>query len=383
MPSRQQRLTSFAALCAVLFSVISGCEKRPVSTYRPAKWSELPQISDADWIQGFKVWQEGCAKLSKSPGWESVCSMAPDILVDAATVRLFLQRNFQLFALRHMDKKEHGLITGYYEPLSRGSRERTALATAPVYGIPDDLLSVQLGTQFPELSGRRIRGRLKGKNLVPYFSSAEIARMSEKGKFLDAPILAWAAPMDLHVIQVQGSGRLLFDDGEEIRLGYGDQNGHAYRSVRQWLVKKRELPPEEATMPTIRAWAAANPTKVTELLASNPSYIFFRQMEQRDGGPIGSWGSQLTSGYSAAVDRGTIPLGSPLILQTTTPEERPLQRFIVAHDTGGAIRGPVRVDLFFGLGEEAGEIAGCMRQRGRLWLIWPKGTPLPGDRPSG
>jgi membrane-bound lytic murein transglycosylase A len=210
---------------------------------------------------------------------------------------------------------------------------------------------------------------------VPYPSRGEI---DAKGPDFGAPIIAWTSdPVELFFLQIQGSGQVQLPGGERIRVGYADQNGHPYRSLGRWLVERGELPLEQASMQGIKAWAAANPGKLAEALAANPSYVFFRELPPADG-PVGALGVPLTAQYSLAVDRRFVPLGAPVFLATTFPlSEEPLERLMAAQDTGGAIRGAVRADFYWGTGPEAGMLAGRMRQQGRMWLLWPRGAPLP------
>ena len=239
---------------------------------------------------------------------------------------------------------------------------------------------VDLGTVSPETRGLRLRGRLDGRRLVPYWSRGEI---DARGSALAAPVIAWSAdPVELFFLQIQGSGQVQLDNGERLRVGYADQNGHPYRSLGRHLVERNELLLEQASMQGIKAWAAANPAKLQDALSQNPSYVFFRELPTSDG-PIGALSVPLHAERSLAVDRRFIPLGAPVYLATTFPlSEQPLERLMAAHDTGGAIRGVVRGDFFWGTGPDAGSQAGRMRQQGRLWLLWPIGEPLPSG-PAG
>jgi len=249
----------------------------------------------------------------------------------------------------------------------------------PLYGVPNDLLTIDLGDLYPELKGKRVRGRLQGRTVVPYWSRSDID--SGKAK-LDATILGWADdPIDAFILHVQGSGRLQLEDGGLLRLGYADQNGQPYRSIGKWLVDHGELTLEQASMPSIRAWAQMHPARVQELIDSNPSFIFFK-VAPGSTGAIGALNVPLTDGASVAVDPKFIPLGTPIYLATTYPrsgrpdDQRALHRLVQAQDTGGAIRGPLRVDYFWGSSAEAANLAGVMKQPGQLWLLWPKGlTP--------
>lgn len=300
-------------------------------------------------------------------------AVAPD---DEQAARRFFESAFLPYALASSEGPDHGLITGYYEPIIEGSREPSAANRYPVFGVPDDLIVVDLAATNPEVRNLRLRGRIEGRRLVPYFSRGEI---DARGLAFPAPVLAWTSdPVELFFLQIQGSGQLRLPTGEHIRVGYADQNGHPYRSLGRYLIDRGELPLEQASMQGIKAWAAANPLKLQEALNANPSYVFFRELPATHG-PIGALGVPLTAEYSLAVDRRFVPLGAPVYLATTLPlsDER-LERLMAAQDTGGAIRGVVRADFYWGNGAQAGAQAGRMREQGKMWLLWPRGEPLPG-----
>jgi len=294
---------------------------------------------------------------------------------DERAAREFFEANFSPYALISSETGDSGLMTGYYEPVIEGSRAQDPLHRFPIFGVPQDLVVVDLVAINPDLRNLRLRGRLDGRRLIPYYSRAEI---DARGTGLPAPVIAWTAdPVELFFLQVQGSGQVQLDSGERIRAGFADQNGHPYRSLGRYLVERGELPLEQASMQGIKAWAAANPGKLQDALNYNASYVFFRELPATDG-PIGALSIPLIAEYSLAVDRRFVPLGSPVYLASTYPlsEER-LERLMAAHDTGGAIRGVVRADFFWGSGKDAGALAGRMRQQGKMWLLWPRGEPLP------
>ncbi|MDY1015812.1 murein transglycosylase A [Pseudomonas coleopterorum] len=362
-------------------ALLSACDSdnkpvettHPVATYAPATWDDLPKVSDSDLQAGFAAWRSACQRLAKDPIWGATCAGAQSVDTSPAAIRAFLQAQLQVYGLRSAEKGEHGLITGYYEPVYSGSLKADAQHPVPVYGVPTDMISVQLDSLYPELKGKRLRGRLDGQVLRPYDDAATIQRQG-----INAPVVAWMRdPMDLQFLQIQGSGRLQLDSGRQLRVGYADQNGHPYRPVGRWLVEQGLLKKEEVSMGRIREWAVANPQRVPELLASNPSYVFFSLRPDSNEGPRGSLNVPLTAGYSVAIDRKVIPLGSLLWLSTTRPDGSPVVRPVAAQDTGGAIAGEVRADLFWGTGDEAGELAGNMKQEGQVWLLWPKGAALP------
>jgi membrane-bound lytic murein transglycosylase A len=274
-----------------------------------------------------------------------------------------------------------GLITGYYEPVLQGSRQRVAPYLHPLYATPDDLLSIDLGSLYPELRNLRLRGRVEGRRVVPYAARNEIERGT---KALAGKELLWVDDaVEAFFLQIQGSGRIRLPDGSTTRVGYADQNGHPYRPIGRWLVEQGELARDQVSMQSIKQWASANPARLQELLSQNPSYVFFRELPDSNAGPIGAQGVALTAERSLAIDPRTTPLGTPVFLATTRPDNgQPLNRLMMAQDTGGAIRGAVRADLFWGSGPQAGELAGRMRQQGRLWLLWPVGSQPPGAVPQ-
>ena len=348
--------------------------KPAAATYAKVDWKALPAVTDADLQAGFAAWRSSCTRLKNDATWAKPCATASTVSdMDAAAIRAFLQRDLDVYSLRAGGHRADGLITGYYEPIYPGSLTRTDTATVPVYGTPDDLVVVQLDSVYPELKGKRLRGRVEGKVLKPYDDAGSIASKGAK-----APVLAWLTdPMDLQLLQIQGSGRVRLADGKQVRLAYAEQNGHPYRAIGRWLVEQGELKKEDVTMDAIRAWAKAHPTRVPELLRSNPSYVFFVRSADSPEGPRGSLNVPLTAGYSVAVDRTVVPLGSLLWLSTTRPDGTPVVRPVAAQDTGGAIAGEVRADLYWGSGDAAGKLAGDMKQQGNLWLLWPKGVALP------
>ena len=303
---------------------------------------------------------------------------------DSAAVRVFFQDHFSPYRVTAADGVDKGLVTGYYEPLLAGSRTSTPEFAAPLYGPPDDLLTIDIALLYPELKDKRVRGRIEGRKVVPYWPRAELERnpASLAGKAL----VYVADPVEAFYLEIQGSGRIALTDGSVIRLNYADQNGHPYRSIGRVLIDRGELPLERASMQGISAWARANPEKLRALLDENPSYVFFREVAAPEpgsldaliDGPLGTLGVPLLAQRTIAVDPRSIPLGAPVFLATTLPlSSTPLTRLTLAQDTGGAIRGTVRADYFWGFGPEAGREAGRMRQDGRMWLLWPKGAPLP------
>lgn len=364
-----------------MIALLTGCnggdntkpQTHAIATYSSATWDALPAVSDSDLLAGFGSWRSACTRLKNDPVWGPTCAAAASVALEPDAVRSFLKEHLQVYGLRSSGGNPNGLITGYYEPVYPGSLTQTPSAHVPIYGVPEDMIIVALDSLYPELKGKRLRGRLEGRVLKPYDDAATIESQGVK-----APVVAWLTdPMDLQFLQIQGSGRVQLADGRQLRIAYADQNGHPYRPIGRWLVEQGELKKEQVTMGAISAWAKANPTRIPELLASNPSYVFFTRNPDSNEGPRGSLNVPLTSGYSVAVDRKVIPLGSLLWLSTTRPDGTPLVRPVAAQDTGGAITGEVRADLFWGTGDAAGHLAGDMKQQGQIWMLWPKGAALP------
>lgn len=343
---------------------------------KPAPWQDLPGWKDDDLTQAWPAFVQSCKALRRKAGWQAVCAAAErQTSQDADALRGFFEKQFNLFQVMQTDGGLDGLVTGYYEPLLRGSREFNWKYRFPLYAPPDDLLVVDLSSVYPELKNLRLRGRLQGKKIVPYFNRGEIesGKASMRGKEV-----AWVDdPVELFFLQVQGSGRIQMDNGEVMRIGYADQNGHPYKSIGKWLVEQGELTLDKASMQGIKDWGRRNPDKLSDLLATNPSYVFFRELPNAQGGPLGSLGVPLTAERSIAVDPRGIPLGAPVWLASTRPNSSELlNRLVIAQDTGGAIRGNVRADFFWGFGDEAGQKAGAMKQKGRMWLMLPLDYPV-------
>lgn len=347
------------------------------ATLEPADWTSLPGWREDAVAEVWPALLASCAVLKKHAAWQAVCAEAQARPApDDATARTFFETYFQPWRARREDGGDDGLITGYYEPLLKGDRVRTERARHPLYAVPDDLVTVDLASVYPDLQNLRLRGKLVGNRLVPYPARQEI----ESPGFPGRPI-AWAEdPVDLFFLQIQGSGRIELPDGTHLRVGYADQNGHPYQSIGRLLVERGELKLEEASMQGIKDWGAKHPGQLPGLLAANPSYVFFRELPDGRSGPPGALGVPLTAGRSIAVDPRFLPLGAPVFLATTQPNSpQPLNRLVMAQDTGGAIRGGVRADFFWGFGDAAGALAGRMKQRGRLWVLLPKDAPHAGS----
>lgn len=350
----------------------------------PPKGPEFQLLKAATWetIEGFDkdnltaAWGallQSCGTLKKNVLWRNACEgvlASPNPSDDEA--RSLLREHYLPWRATTAEGAENGLITGYYEPLLRGSRSRTDRYRYPLYSRPDDLVAVDLATLYPELSNRRLRGRLQNGKLVPYLSRGEI---EIKQSPLAGRELLWVDDIiDLFFLQIQGSGMIRLDNGEQVHVGYADQNGQPYQSIGKVLIDRGELTSDKASMQGIKDWGRRNLDKLRDLLNSNPSYVFFRVLPNGLSGPLGALGVPLAAERSIAVDPRYIPLGAPVFLSTTYPNSgKPLQRLMLAQDTGGAIKGAVRADFYWGAGNEAGRQAGAMKQQGRMWVLLPKG----------
>ncbi len=349
----------------------------PKARWTPALFADLPGWR-ADDLRDVRVaFAENCKGLRSKAEWISACSRFP-FTGTTSEQRTFLESEFVPYQLTRADADDRGLITGYYEPLLKGSRTKTARFNVPLFARPDDLLVVDLSDLYPELKGKRVRGRLvesaQGKRVVPYYDRAQI----DADRLLFKPLVWVDDVVEAFFLQIQGSGLIELADGKRMRAGYADQNGHPFRGIRRILADRGEMKLEEVSMQGIKGWIARNPGKATALLNENASYVFFREIDATAAGPVGSLGVPLTAERSIAVDTRFIPLGSVVYLATNYPNALvALNRLMFAQDTGGAIRGVVRADFYWGTGLKAGEQAGRMKQDARMWVLWPKGTALP------
>ena len=370
-------MPAFRPLFFLTLFLLAACDAPPPPPdfrLQPVDFGALPGWQDGRPEGGLLAFRKGCVRLVVSPQgekkWGRVCAQAATVPEgDASAARLFFERAFTPHRVLGHGKAE-GLFTGYYEAELRGARKRDAHYRFPVYSRPGDLVMVDIGRFREEHRGQTLAGRVQDGRLLPYATRAEIAAGVLAGKGLE---LLWADdPVDVFFLHIQGSGRVRMQDGSVLRLGYAGKNGHRYRSIGRELIARGEISKEGVSMPALRAWLAAHPEKIPDLLAHNPSFVFFRILE-RDG-PIGSLGVALTPGRSLAVDRAFLPLGAPLWLDSVEPldPEKPLRRLVVAQDTGGAIKGPVRGDLFWGFGAEAERQAGSMKVSGKYYLLLPK-----------
>jgi membrane-bound lytic murein transglycosylase A len=364
------------ALALMAFALLSSCSwliARPPGIGAEVAWDRLPGWGSDRLTEAWPALLGSCRRLgTRDPAWRAICEEAKWMDVpDEASAQAFFERNFRAHEMLGEDGRRDGLITGYYEPLLHGSTVRTDRYRYPLYRKPENLVTVDLGALYPELKGKTVRGRLEGNRVVPYYSRAEITGNTIP---LQGQELLWVDDaVSLFMLQVQGSGRIRLEDGSELAVGYSDQNGHPYVPIGRRLVEMQALKVEDVTLSSIRAWLSDHPDEAEALLNSNPSYIFFILRDSALAGPLGSLNVPLTPQRSIAVDASRIALGLPVWLDTTLPGSEPAwRRLMLAQDTGGAIKGQVRADVFFGRGAEAERYAGEMKQSGRMYVLLPR-----------
>ena len=328
-----------------------------IASFRSVSWQDLPGWQEDDLTQAWPAWLKSCDALRKRNSeinWRQVCSQAPVILGrDKQAIRQYFEGNFQVYEVRNSATgSESGLITGYYEPVMNGSQTRTATYNVPLYGLPNIW---------------------RGSKPSPAPTRAELMNSG----VLRGSEIAWVQdPVAAAFMQIQGSGKIRLQDGRVLRLGYAGTNEQPFKSFAQWLLDRKEITRSEATMQGISQWAKRNPDRVNEMLNANPRFVFFKELPgivSADLGPTGALNVPLTSERSIAIDLQAMPLGAPVFLATTKPlSDQTLQKLVMAQDTGKAIVGGVRADYYWGSGDTAGEMAGRMKQNGKMWVLLPR-----------
>ncbi|MEA3372547.1 MAG: MltA domain-containing protein, partial [Campylobacterota bacterium] len=344
--------------CAPKPIVIS--DKLPDTYVIPSEYVSLSGWEAENFDEMLLFFKQNCTTKKAQKLYGDLCQEAGNV----SDAKAFFEASLRPYKLIAQEAPEEGLMTGYYEPLLQGSLKQSKRYAYPVYAVPDDLVTVKLDTIYPELKGIRLRGRLEGTALVPY-SSREAMKES------NAPVICYVDDkIALFFLEVQGSGRIELDNSETIFVGFSNQNGHPYRSIGKYLVAIGEIAQEEISLQSIRVWFDEHPERVDEILNHNPSYVFF---QERTHSATGSLGLALTPERSIAVDTHYLPLGSMLFMQSRDPLTlEPIRKTVFAQDTGGAIKGEVRADLFWGFGEEAERKAGKMQEPLELWILMPK-----------
>ena len=327
-----------------------------IASFNPVSWQTLPGWKEDDLTQAWPAWLRSCEALRKRNteiNWRSVCSLTNGVAVqDSQAIRTYFEGNFQAYEIRNHAGSETGLITGYYEPVMNGSQSRTHVYNVPLYAYPN--------------AWRQNRPN-PGPTRAELMSSG-ILKGSE---------IAWVQdPVAAAFMQIQGSGKIRLQDGRILRLGYAGTNEQPFKSFAQWLLDRKEITRNEATMQGISQWAKRNPERVNDMLNANPRFVFFKELPgnvSSDLGPTGALNVPLTAERSIAIDLQALPLGAPVFLSTTRPlSDRVLQKLVLAQDTGKAIVGGVRADYYWGSGDSAGELAGRMKQNGKMWVLLPR-----------
>ena len=340
-------------------------------------FDRLPGWQDGQAQMALASFQRGCAVLMEKPDatpmggagyagtvgdWRQVCAQTNSEGANGDAKSFFVHA-FTPYAI-----SGDALFTGYYEPLIHGSRQRHGAFQTPVYGLPADLVRADLALFDPKFKGEHISGRVSGQALVPYSDRAQI----ENAGLKTAPVLFFTDdPVAFFFLQIQGSGRVAFDDGGMERIGYAGENGQPYFAIGRILLAEGALKREELSLQSIRAWLAANPQRAKSVMQTDKSYVFFQEREMGDAGvgPVGTLGARLTPLASLAVDPRFHALGVPVFVAADGPD--PVHALMVAEDSGGAIRGAARGDIFFGFGAEAEARAGGLKAQGALYLLLP------------
>jgi membrane-bound lytic murein transglycosylase A len=380
MKGRATALVILAAAVGLLMAWL-GWSLRPAPPPKvreiPLSYNDLTGWADDDHSAALMAFRRSCSRgqphasmadPATRAAWGAACAEAAQVADNDA--RAFFERYFSPFLIA-VGKSHTGTLTGYYEPELDGRRQRELGFDTPIYALPPDLLRVDLGQFAQDLKGRQIMGRVDGNRLVPYYTRAEIA----SGQLADRGLeLFWVAdPIAAFFLEIQGSGRIRLEDGSIVRVGYAGKNGHAYTAIGRTLIDDGVMTPETASLQSIRAWLEANPDHQRRVFDSNASHVFFRILTEE--GPVGSEGVVLSPGRSLAVDYTHVPLGLPVWIEGRLPDEAGgghLRRLMIAQDTGGAIRGAMRGDVFWGPGETAELIAGHMKDQARFVLLRPR-----------
>jgi membrane-bound lytic murein transglycosylase A len=362
-------LAAALAACGLLSPAVSvqpGATSAPFAPrsarWVPAAWGDLPGWSADRPLEAWGALSRSCLRIAPDlqRAWARVCAeVQAGAPADDASARAWLEQRFVPYRVLPVDgsASDQGLATGYFEPLIQASRVPRGVQQVPLHAPPADL-----GTR------------------KPWFTRAQIDTVSTAQAALRGREIAYAAdPLDVLMLQVQGSGRVRITEADgrvqTVRLAFAGHNDQPYASIGRWLIDQGEIRPGEASWPRIREWARKNPQRVPQMLAANPRVVFFREEALTDAqqGPRGAQGVALTPERSIAVDPSSVPLGTPVWLDTTEPlSATPLRRLVVAQDTGGAITGAIRADYFWGWGERAEAQAGRMKQPLRMWVLWPK-----------
>lgn len=373
-----------AGLAALsLTALLAACAPQAPFQLTEAGFGDLPGWAEDDHAAALTAFDRSCAagagrsdglseeaapEIRPRTAWRAACDAA---MAGPADAKAFFEHWFSPY--RVSAAGDTPLITGYYEPELAGSLQRHGPYQVPLYLRPPELVTVDLGLFRDSLAGERIAGRVVDGRLLPYPDRRAIEKGALNGRGLE---LVWVDnAADAFFLQIQGSGRVRLDDGSVLRIGYAATNGRPYTAIGRTLIAHGEIKPADMSMQTIRDWLARHPAQAAALMRQNASYVFFRQLD--GDGPIGAQGVVLTPGRSLAIDPRFHAYGTPVWLDV---EDKfgPVRRLLIAQDTGGAIRGPLRGDLFWGFGDAAADRAGGMVAEGDFYVLLPT-MPPPGS----
>ena len=320
---------------------------------------EIDGFFEDDLNHALEVFKKDCKKSKRYDEFKTVCKKA-EFEKDG---RKFFISNFEPFKLFDNSLRDEGTITGYYEPLLYGSLKKSARYKYPVYYTPKNLILAKKENSNGSKRGKVVKGKV-----VPYDTREEIEKNPKNPNLV--PIAYVDDEFDLFFLHIQGSGKIKLDTGELINIGYAEQNGWPYYSIGSYLIEKNYITKDEMSVQAMKEFFKANPKIMKDVFNSNPSYVFFRITEN---GATGALNTTLTAKRNLAVDRSYIPLGMPVFLSTKNPvSKEPINQLMVAADVGGAIKGEIRADFFWGFGDEAFNYAGRMKEKGKMYILKPK-----------
>jgi len=351
----------------ILTLIFLGCSKQkkvlsqvPNSYVVASSFQALPALQKNNFQKLLDDFRNNCSSMKAQNLYGSLCQKAKQ----TKYAKEFFLHNFQVYQICKKNGSKEGLLTGYFEPELQGSLRKSTIYKYPLYATPKDLVSVDLSAIYPELKHYRLRGRLDGKRVVPYYTRAEIKR-----KEINSSVICYCkSKIDRFFLEVQGSGKVVLDNNKTIYVGYANNNGYKYSSIGKYLIKSGDILAKNISLQSIRAWLQAHPKKIDSVLNQNQKMIFFAKRSQ---GATGALGLELRAKSSVAVDSHYIPLGSMLYLNSSF-KKRKIDTFVFAQDVGGAIKGPLRVDYFLGSGSDAMQTAGMLKAPLQMWIILPK-----------
>ena len=379
-------------LCGViLLFCAAGCSKEEPSepeedvkglVLTKTPYDELVGWKEDDFSRIIEIFAKNCSQVAKKTNtfldlsevkiktadYQRICAdFATQNIQLPDEMRRFMEANFDPYLISD-GKNADGKFTSYYEAEIRASTQEDEVYKYPIYGRPNDLVEANLKDFDADLPAVRLSGRVENGRFVPYFNRQHIEKEG-----IDAPIVLWGDNLvDIHLMQIQGSAVATLPDGSLLRIGYAHNNGRPFKGIGRILLDKGLIEPQEVSMPKIREWLRTHPEEAEKIMSENERYIFHRITDA--DGPVGAFGLSLTAGRSLAVDKQYIPLGAVMWLNTTDPDNQKINKVVFAQDIGGAIKGIVRGDYFWGHGEEALMQAGRMNAVGQYYIFLPKET---------